>query len=96
MNSDRRKIKKSAIEYFSDLMSFTLEALEAEKAAKFTAIAKETFAYNEAINEAIDNYFEVRDESIQRHIDLKATLQRQSRQLQKKLDDLDKFLASCG
>lgn len=96
MNADSKQIKKSAVEYGVELAKYTLDELEKEQAKRFVAIAKEAFDFNENIGDAIDDYYKSRDESIQRYFDLKTTLVRQARQVQKKIDDLKGFLDSCS
>jgi hypothetical protein len=96
MNGSGKGLRKSGAEYMAELTKFPLKALGSDRAAALVGIAKETFAYNDAINNAFDELLATRIENKERYLSAKRMLVRQAAQFQKKIDELDAFLRDCA
>lgn len=95
MNGNRDQLKKSSIEYMTDLHQYALDAIEKHKASAFLGIAKASFDYHENINNAFDAYLADQEEAQLRNQNMKVTLIHQGRKIRQKIAELNNFLRSC-
>ena len=95
MNGDQKGLFKSAVDYVYDLNTIAIKIAGAEKTAAFANIAKQTFDYNSALQEAFDEYLDLKVESADRHTSLKVSMLRSARQISMKITELEAFIQSC-
>jgi hypothetical protein len=95
MNGDSKGLRKSAIDYMSDLAKFSLDVLEQKKASVFLGIAKQTFDYNEKLASAFDELIAYREADDMRLFSAKMQLIKSGRQIEKNIRTMEDFIASC-
>ncbi len=89
------ELKKSSLEFATELGGFTLETLGKEGAKKFLDIGKAAFDYHEGLNKVTDSYFTDVFQTESRYQSLKSILTIQLNQLTKKIRELEENLRDC-